>query len=56
MAASRVRRRLRWSACAASGAISSSAAGRNLHKLMREVLPAKPGFDLVVDVDPQQLL
>jgi primosomal protein N' (replication factor Y) (superfamily II helicase) len=36
--------------------LARSAAGRDLHKLMREVLPAKPGFDLVVDVDPQQLL
>ncbi|HEX3551679.1 MAG TPA: primosomal protein N' [Thermoanaerobaculia bacterium] len=29
---------------------------RDLHRLLKEVLPKNPGYDLVVDVDPQQLL
>jgi len=36
--------------------LARSADGKALHKLMREVVPANPGYDLVVDVDPQQLL
>ncbi len=30
--------------------------GRELHRLLQAVLPANPGWDLTVDVDPQQLL
>jgi primosomal protein N' (replication factor Y) len=33
-----------------------SADGRALHRLMQEVLPENPSWDLTVDVDPQQLL
>ena len=33
-----------------------SAAGRDLHRLLEAVLPANPPWDLVIDVDPQQLL
>jgi len=33
-----------------------SAAGRDLHRLLKQVLPPSPSYDLVVDVDPQQLL
>ena len=33
-----------------------SADGKGLHRMLREVLPRNPGFDLVIDVDPQQLL
>ena len=33
-----------------------SAAGRDLHRLLDEVLPKNPPWDLTVDVDPQQLL
>jgi primosomal protein N' (replication factor Y) len=36
--------------------LARSADGRGLHRLMEEVLPKNPGYDLVVDVDPQQLL
>ena len=36
--------------------LARSADGRALHRLMEEVLPKNPGYDLVVDVDPQQLL
>ncbi len=36
--------------------LARSASGRDLHRLMREILPPNPGYDLVVDVDPQQLL
>jgi primosomal protein N' (replication factor Y) len=36
--------------------LARSADIRGLHKMMRDVLPANPGYDLVVDVDPQQLL
>jgi primosomal protein N' (replication factor Y) len=36
--------------------LARSADGRALHKLMREVLPENPGYDLVIDIDPQQLL
>jgi len=27
-----------------------------IHRLLRAVLPAKPAYDLAIDVDPQQLL
>ena len=30
--------------------------GRGLHRMLEEVLPKNPGYDLVIDVDPQQLL
>jgi primosomal protein N' (replication factor Y) len=33
-----------------------SADGRALHRLMQEVLPENPSWDLTIDVDPQQLL
>ena len=33
-----------------------SADGRALHRLLAEVLPKNPSYDLVIDVDPQQLL
>ncbi|HZF07509.1 MAG TPA: primosomal protein N' [Thermoanaerobaculia bacterium] len=33
-----------------------SADGRALHRLMKEVLPENPPWDLTIDVDPQQLL
>jgi primosomal protein N' (replication factor Y) len=33
-----------------------AADGRGLHRMLEEVLPKNPGYDLVVDVDPQQLL
>lgn len=33
-----------------------SAAGRDLHRLLQDVLPKNPPYDLVIDVDPQQLL
>jgi primosomal protein N' (replication factor Y) (superfamily II helicase) len=36
--------------------LARAADGRILHKLMRTVLPENPGYDLVIDVDPQQLL
>jgi primosomal protein N' (replication factor Y) len=36
--------------------LARAADGRLLHKLMRTVLPENPGYDLVIDVDPQQLL
>jgi primosomal protein N' (replication factor Y) len=36
--------------------LARSADGRGLHRLMEEVLPKNPGYDLVIDVDPQQLL
>jgi len=36
--------------------LARSADARGLHRLMEEVLPKNPGFDLVIDVDPQQLL
>jgi primosomal protein N' (replication factor Y) len=36
--------------------LARSAAFKDLHKLIREVVPANPPYDLVVDVDPQQLL
>ena len=36
--------------------LARSADGRGLRRLMEEVLPKNPGYDLVVDVDPQQLL
>jgi primosomal protein N' (replication factor Y) len=36
--------------------LARAADGKILHKLMRSVLPQNPGYDLVIDVDPQQLL
>ncbi len=36
--------------------LARSADGHGLHRLMEEVLPKNSGYDLVVDVDPQQLL
>lgn len=33
-----------------------TADGRDLHRLLQAVVPANPGWDLTVDVDPQQLL
>lgn len=36
--------------------LARSADARALHRLMEEVLPKNPGYDLVIDVDPQQLL
>jgi primosomal protein N' (replication factor Y) len=36
--------------------LARSADGRALHRLMREVLPENPSYDLVIDIDPQQLL
>jgi primosomal protein N' (replication factor Y) len=36
--------------------LARSAAGKDLHRLLREVLPKNPSYELVVDVDPQQLL
>jgi primosomal protein N' (replication factor Y) len=36
--------------------LARSAAGRDLHRLLRDVLPTNPAYDLVVDIDPQQLL
>ena len=36
--------------------LARSADGRGLHQLMEEVLPKSPSYDLVIDVDPQQLL
>jgi primosomal protein N' (replication factor Y) len=36
--------------------LARSADGRALHRLLEEVLPKSPGYELVVDVDPQQLL
>lgn len=36
--------------------LARSADARALHKLVEAVLPKSPGYDLVVDVDPQQLL
>lgn len=33
-----------------------SAAGKDLHRLVQEVLPRNPTYDLTIDVDPQQLL
>ncbi|HYG61748.1 MAG TPA: primosomal protein N', partial [Thermoanaerobaculia bacterium] len=33
-----------------------SAAGRDLHRLLGDVLPRNPPYDLTIDVDPQQLL
>jgi len=36
--------------------LARSADARGLHRLMEEVLPKNPGYDLVIDVDPQQLL
>jgi primosomal protein N' (replication factor Y) len=36
--------------------LARSAVFKDLHRLIREVLPANAPYDLVVDVDPQQLL
>ncbi len=36
--------------------LARSADARTLHNLVKAVLPKSPGYDLVVDVDPQQLL
>jgi primosomal protein N' (replication factor Y) len=36
--------------------LARSASMRDLHRLLAAVLPSKPSCDLVVDVDPQQLL
>ena len=36
--------------------LARSADGRALHKLIKAVMPKSPGYELVVDVDPQQLL
>src|SRR5436309_6681190 len=36
--------------------LAPSADGRGLHRMLKEVLPKNPSYDLVVDVDPQQLL
>ncbi len=36
--------------------LARSAALRDLHRLLAAVLPKNPSYDLVVDVDPQQLL
>lgn len=36
--------------------LARSADGRALHKLLRAILPKNPTYDLVVDIDPQQLL
>ncbi len=36
--------------------LARSADGRGLHRMLKEVLPKNPGYDLVIDIDPQQLL
>jgi primosomal protein N' (replication factor Y) (superfamily II helicase) len=36
--------------------LARSADGRGLHQLIKEVVPKNPSYDLVIDVDPQQLL
>jgi primosomal protein N' (replication factor Y) len=36
--------------------LARSADGRALHRLLKEILPKNPSYDLVIDVDPQQLL
>jgi primosomal protein N' (replication factor Y) len=36
--------------------LARAASFRDLHRLLAEVLPKNPGFDLVIDMDPQQLL
>ncbi|HET9209795.1 MAG TPA: primosomal protein N' [Thermoanaerobaculia bacterium] len=36
--------------------LARSADGRGLHRMLEEVLPKNPAYDLVIDVDPQQLL
>ncbi|HEY2291634.1 MAG TPA: primosomal protein N' [Thermoanaerobaculia bacterium] len=36
--------------------LARSADGRGLHRMLKEVLPKNPSYDLVIDVDPQQLL
>jgi primosomal protein N' (replication factor Y) len=36
--------------------LARSAAGKDLHRLLHDVLPKNPSYDLTIDVDPQQLL
>jgi primosomal protein N' (replication factor Y) len=36
--------------------LARSAAGRDLHRLLKQVIPPSRSYDLVIDVDPQQLL
>jgi primosomal protein N' (replication factor Y) len=36
--------------------LARAAAFRDLHRLLAEVLPKSPSYDLTVDVDPQQLM
>jgi primosomal protein N' (replication factor Y) len=36
--------------------LARAADGRALHRLLKAVLPKNPAYDLVIDVDPQQLL
>jgi primosomal protein N' (replication factor Y) (superfamily II helicase) len=36
--------------------LARSGAGRDLHRLLKQVIPTSPSYDLVIDVDPQQLL
>jgi primosomal protein N' (replication factor Y) len=36
--------------------LARSADGKALHRLLKQVLPQSPPYDLVIDVDPQQLL
>ncbi len=36
--------------------LARAAAFRDLHRLLTEVLPKNPSYDLTVDVDPQQLM
>ena len=36
--------------------LARAADGRGLHRMLKDVLPKNPNYDLVIDVDPQQLL
>ncbi|HEY0512639.1 MAG TPA: primosomal protein N' [Thermoanaerobaculia bacterium] len=36
--------------------LARAADGRGLHRMLEDVLPKNPGYDLVIDIDPQQLL
>jgi primosomal protein N' (replication factor Y) (superfamily II helicase) len=36
--------------------LARSAAGKDLHRLLRQVIPPNPAYDLIIDIDPQQLL